>query len=105
MLPPGRTKVESSSKGGNFQGRKRKFNIEHKVELTKDLNTIFKEVRNKIDIEDPPPLRTPKEDRDQNKYCWFHKDVGHHTNDCFNLRRTLESLALKGKIGQHLFKS
>ena len=57
-----------------------------------------------MDIDDPPPLRSAPEERDPNKYCYFHKDTGHHANDRFHLKRVIDSLDAKGKIGQHLIK-
>ncbi|KAL2902413.1 Nuclear receptor-interacting protein 3 [Bienertia sinuspersici] len=50
-------------------------------------------------------MRTDPESRGQTKYCYFHRDIGHHTNDYFDLKKTLDSLASQGKISQHLIKS
>ncbi|GJY01906.1 hypothetical protein Tco_0360058 [Tanacetum coccineum] len=35
----------------------------------------------------PPPMVTPAEKRDPNKYCEFHTDTGHNTDECMQLRR------------------
>lgn len=42
------------------------------------------EVGGKLDIQAPQPMRTPIHNRDRKKYCSFHKDVGHLTDDCQN---------------------
>ena len=90
--------VASSSKDGNSQSRKREFNNGPKFEYTKDLFPVFKEIRSKVDIDDPTPLRSAPEERDPNKYCHFHKAIGHHTNDCFNLKRVWIHWMPKGRL-------
>lgn len=36
--------------------------------------------------------------RNQNKYCRFHRDVGHNTNDYNNLRDKIEKLIREGRL-------
>nr|GFA20976.1 reverse transcriptase domain-containing protein [Tanacetum cinerariifolium] len=47
------------------------------------------------------PLPTKKENQD--KYCDYHGENGHYTNDCFQLRRHLE-IALESEKLNHLIK-
>ncbi|GMN48602.1 hypothetical protein TIFTF001_017771 [Ficus carica] len=47
---------------------------------------------------DPPPLRADRARRNQKKYCNFHKDVGHNTKDCIQLRDQIELLIQDGHL-------
>ncbi|GMN54060.1 hypothetical protein TIFTF001_023183 [Ficus carica] len=49
-------------------------------------------------LRDPPPLRADRARRNQNKYCNFHKDVGHDTKDCIQLRDQIELLIRDGHL-------
>ncbi|GMN19976.1 hypothetical protein TIFTF001_045266 [Ficus carica] len=49
-------------------------------------------------LRDPPPLRADRARRHQNKYCNFHKDVGHDTKDCIQLRDQIELLIRDGHL-------
>ena len=42
--------------------------------------------------------------RDKNKYRWFHKDHGHYTEDCWDLKEQIERLIRKGKLQKHVKK-
>ena len=35
------------------------------------------------------------------KYCKFHKDYGHDTNDCITLKDEIESLIRKGRLSRY----
>ena len=45
----------------------------------------------------PRPLHSSPNIRDKNKYCRFHKDHGHYTEDCRDLKEQIEELIRKGK--------
>ena len=42
--------------------------------------------------------------RDKRKYCRFHKDHGHYTEDCKDLKEQIEELIRRGKLQQYVKK-
>ena len=48
----------------------------------------------------PNKLKSPLEKRDQEKYCRFHRDHGHNTEDYFRLKITIEKLIKKGHLAE-----
>nr|GEX87924.1 reverse transcriptase domain-containing protein [Tanacetum cinerariifolium] len=51
----------------------------------------------------PPPMVTPVEKRSSNKFCNFHNDKGHSTDECMQLKKQIEELVRAGKLS-HLIK-
>nr|GEW29556.1 reverse transcriptase domain-containing protein [Tanacetum cinerariifolium] len=51
----------------------------------------------------PPPMVTPVEKRNGNKFCDFHNDKGHSTDECMQLKKQIEELVRAGKLS-HLIK-
>ena len=57
-----------------------------------------------IQIKDKPRLKWPKplsmssRKRDPKKYCCFHKDHGHYTDECRDLKEQIEELIQRGKL-------
>nr|GEX75109.1 reverse transcriptase domain-containing protein [Tanacetum cinerariifolium] len=51
----------------------------------------------------PPPMMTPIEKRSINKFCDFHNDKGHSTDECMQLKKKIEELVRAGKLS-HLIK-
>nr|GFA52235.1 reverse transcriptase domain-containing protein [Tanacetum cinerariifolium] len=50
-----------------------------------------------------PPMVTPVEKRNSNKFCDFHNDKGHSTDECMQLKKQIEELVRAGKLS-HLIK-
>ncbi|GJX25472.1 reverse transcriptase domain-containing protein [Tanacetum coccineum] len=48
----------------------------------------------------PPSMSTPVEKRNNNKFCEFHGEVGHNTDECMHLKRQIEELIKDGKVTQ-----
>ena len=40
--------------------------------------------------------------RNRNKYCRFHRDHGHYTDECFDLKQHIENLIRQGKLRNFL---
>nr|XP_043625505.1 uncharacterized protein LOC122596925 [Erigeron canadensis] len=51
-----------------------------------------------------PPRLSHKNRKDPEKYCEFHRDYGHDTNACWQLRKAIEEAINEGKLS-HLVKS
>nr|GFA42730.1 reverse transcriptase domain-containing protein [Tanacetum cinerariifolium]GFA42747.1 reverse transcriptase domain-containing protein [Tanacetum cinerariifolium] len=51
----------------------------------------------------PSPMVTPVEKRNSNKFCDFHNDKGHSTDECMQLKKQIEELVRAGKLS-HLIK-
>ncbi|GKV02751.1 hypothetical protein SLEP1_g15146 [Rubroshorea leprosula] len=47
---------------------------------------IFMQIKNKMDLRHPGPMRTVAVNRDHTRYCDFHQDHGHTTEQCNSLR-------------------
>jgi hypothetical protein len=46
----------------------------------------------------PQKMRTDPYKRDRNKFCEYHEDHGHSTEDCISLRREIENFVRNGKL-------
>ena len=61
-----------------------------------------------MQIKDDPSLKWPEKmkgdpnKRNQNKYCHFHRDHGHDTDECFDLKQQIENLIRQGKLRNFL---
>nr|GEW11999.1 reverse transcriptase domain-containing protein [Tanacetum cinerariifolium] len=51
----------------------------------------------------PPPIVTPVEKRSSNKFCDFHNDKGHSTEECMQLKKQIEELVRVGEFS-HMIK-
>ncbi|XP_043694230.1 uncharacterized protein LOC122644934 [Telopea speciosissima] len=69
------------------------------------LNTSRKEIL--MQIQDGGYIRRPRpmqagSSRNPNKYCLFHKDNGHDTEDCYQLKREIEELIKVGHLKKYI---
>ena len=61
-----------------------------------------------MQIKDDPSLKWPEKmkgdpnKRNRNKYCYFHRDHGHDTDKCFDLKQQIENLIRQGKLKSFL---
>ncbi|GJT40780.1 hypothetical protein Tco_0940645 [Tanacetum coccineum] len=51
----------------------------------------------------PPPMTTPVEKRNNSKFCEFHREVGHTTDECMHLKRQIEEMIKDRKLS-HVIK-
>nr|GEU64475.1 reverse transcriptase domain-containing protein [Tanacetum cinerariifolium] len=64
--------------------------------LTRTPKKILAAEANKF--QPPPPMVTPVEKRNNNKFCDFHNDKGHSTDECMQLKKQIEELVRAGKL-------
>ncbi|GKA45292.1 reverse transcriptase domain-containing protein [Tanacetum coccineum] len=86
--------VAASKKKGHAPWKPQDQPKRHVFERKSDFRGKFKP---------PPPMVTPVEKRSSNKFCDFHNDKGHNTDECMQLKKQIEELVRAGKLS-HLIK-
>nr|XP_017233105.1 PREDICTED: uncharacterized protein LOC108207158 [Daucus carota subsp. sativus] len=61
---------------------------------------ILLEIEKDESVRWPKPIRTDPEKRNKDLYCRFHKDIGHKTDDCGQLKDEIEFLIRRGKLSK-----
>ncbi|GJY99850.1 hypothetical protein Tco_0517280 [Tanacetum coccineum] len=56
-----------------------------------------------VSFPEPPPLIGTPEKQNLNKFCDYHGDRGHNTNNCYQLKKQIEEAMALGKLA-HLVK-
>ncbi|XP_038726405.1 uncharacterized protein LOC120017296 [Tripterygium wilfordii] len=75
---------------------------DNSVEFNMPIHKNFYEVRDQPFLVRPPKMLGNPNRRDKKRYCAFHRDVGHTTEECNNLLEHLEELARQGKLVKYL---
>ena len=68
------------------------------------VDQILTEIRDEPSLKWPRPLHLSPNVRDKRKYCRSHKDHGHYTEDCKDLKEQIEELIRRGKLQQYVKK-
>ena len=68
------------------------------------IDQILIEIRDELSLKWPRPLHSSPNVRDKRKYCRFHKDHGHYTEDCRDLKEQIEEPIRRGKLQQYVKK-
>ncbi|GJU14055.1 reverse transcriptase domain-containing protein [Tanacetum coccineum] len=55
-------------------------------------------VMESVSFPEPPPLIETPEKQNLNKFCDYHGDRGHNTNDCYQLKKQIEEVVASGKL-------
>ena len=73
--------------------------------LIMPVNKILTQIKDEHYLKWPRPLHSSPNVRDKNKYYRFHKDHGHNTEDCRDLKELVEELIQKGKLQKYVKKN
>ncbi|XP_022849778.1 uncharacterized protein LOC111371840 [Olea europaea var. sylvestris] len=63
---------------------------------------ILMEIKDMKELKWPVRMRSPPESRDMNKYCEFHRDHEHTTENCKALQREIEALIKRGLLSSYV---
>ncbi|XP_074374749.1 uncharacterized protein LOC141715169 [Apium graveolens] len=88
--------IDSASKKG---GPGQKFTEYTRLNAPK--SQILTEIEKYRDVRWPKPLRNDPGKLDKSKYCRFHKDAAHYTDECHQLKDEIEFLIRKGRLSKY----
>ncbi|KAI3828410.1 hypothetical protein L1987_02511 [Smallanthus sonchifolius] len=71
--------------------------------LTKSPKEILTTEEAKFGFRPPKAGNKPPDAKTTHRYCEFHGDIGHHTNDCFQLKKRIKAAVQSGEL-EHLIK-
>ena len=103
---PGTEQERSPKRRGNLRDRlgpsqperRRRYSPQHFTPLTALVSQVLHEVRNEQFLRWPAQMKSNPATRDNTKYCEFHRDYGHRTDNCIQLRREIEYLIQRGYL-------
>ncbi|XP_052172205.1 uncharacterized protein LOC127788136 [Diospyros lotus] len=65
---------------------------------------ILATIKGKDYLKKPRPMKAPSDKRNQNKYCRFHRDHGHDTEECHQLKEEIQELINRGFLRSYVAK-
>nr|XP_023901278.1 uncharacterized protein LOC112013123 [Quercus suber] len=83
----------SKSSSNTLKKKKKNFTL-----LVMPIDKILMQIKDEPGLKWPKPLSRSSRKRDPKKYCRFHKDHGHYTDECRNLKEQIEELIQRGKL-------
>ena len=78
--------------------RRRRYSPQRFTPLTASVSQVLREVRNEQFLRWPTQMKSNPTTRDNTRYCEFHRDYGHRTDDCIQLKREIEYLIRRGYL-------
>ena len=66
--------------------------------MTASVLQVLRETQHEKFLRWPSQMKTDPAKRDITKYCEFHRDHGHQTDDCIQLRKEIEYLIRRGHL-------
>ena len=72
--------------------------------LVMPVDKILAQIKDEHYLKWPRPLHSSPNVRDKKKYCCFHRDHGHLTEECMDLKEQIEELIQKGKLQKYVKK-
>ena len=74
--------------------------FERYTPLNSPMEQVLHQIQRDYPLKWPLPSWTPSNRKDQSKYCRFHQDHGHNTDDCINLKDQVETLIHQGRLSR-----
>ena len=66
--------------------------------LNAPLDQVLMQIKDDPSLKWPEKMKGDPNKRNKNKYCRFHRNHGHDTDECFDLKQQIENLIRQGKL-------
>jgi len=71
---------------------------QHYTPLNAPLDHVLTQIKDDPSLKWPEKMKGDPNKCKKNKYCHFHRDHGHDTNGCYDLKQQIENLIKQGKL-------
>ena len=78
--------------------RRQRYSPQQFTPLTASVSQVLREVRNEQFLRWPAQMKSDPATRDNTRYCEFHMDYRHRTDDCIQLKKEIEYLIRRGYL-------
>ena len=103
---PKKDRERSPKRHGNLRDRlgppqhkrRQRYSPRWFTPLTASVSQVLREVRNEQFLRWPTQMKLDPTTRDNIRYCEFHRDYRHRTDDCIQLKREIEYLIRRGYL-------
>ena len=103
---PNKDRERSLKRRGNLRDhlgppqleRRQHYSPRRFTPLTASVSQVLREVRNEQFLRWPTQMKSDPATRDNTRYCKFHRDYGHRTDDCIQLKKEIEYLIRRGYL-------
>ena len=72
--------------------------------LTAPVDQVLMQIKDEETLTYPEKLKGYPNRHSKDKYCRFHRDHGHDTTDCYDLKQQIEALIKQGKLQRFVRK-
>ena len=72
--------------------------------LNGPLDQVLMQIKDEGTLTFPGKLKSDPSKRSRNKYCRFHRDHGHDTADCYDLKQQIKALIREGRLQKFINK-
>ena len=104
------SKERSPTRRGNFRDSRgppqpelqQRYSPQQYTPLTASVSQVLHEVQHERFLRWPSQMKSDPARRDDSKYCEFHKDHGHRTDDCIHLKKEIEYLIRRGHLSRYV---
>ena len=72
--------------------------------MTTLIDQVLMQIKDEEALTFPGKLKSDPNKRSRDKYCRFHRDHGHDTADCYDLKQQIEALIRQGKLQKFVSK-
>ncbi|XP_057958739.1 uncharacterized protein LOC131151515 [Malania oleifera] len=97
-----RHKISALHASPNIRGQPSKFSTYTSLKVSR--SKLLMQIRKKDYVSWPEPIRTPLHKQNMSKFCAFHRDHGHDTEECIQLKKEIETLIRKGYLSKFIKK-
>ena len=102
------SRERSPIRRGNDRGRRgppqpelqQRYSPQQYTPLTASISQVLSEVQHERFLRWPSQMKSDPVRRDDTKYCEFHKDHGHRTDDCIQLKKEIEYLIRRENLSR-----